>query len=306
MRQSIRDGFDRTAAPGSNRDLRLFGEAFGSDLVAEAAHDIAARADKDNSHLLAEVSEGCVFCHEAPAHPDCVGVRFRQNLFETLVVEVAALGMQRVAIQGLGGAERKRLVGFADEHGMAVGFGEERNGAQRHAVLRAELTGSMDEAHRGLAAVHNRNPSKVIHHKDPGSSSCGLLGRAHHATRTASPDMISCSVFRCCCVHGIRERDGLVAREAQDAVPFRIDDIHIETFLLGVGSEHRVQLAVGCGRRTVERNLANMLGQAHAALHTEFPDASGLETQLNQARLHDGAAVQRADGWEADCSPSIR
>src|ERR1019366_7643319 len=90
-------------------------------------------------------------------------------------------------------------------------------------------------------------------------------------------------------VHGIRERDGLIAREAQEAVPFRIDDIYIETSLRGVGSEHGIQLAVGCGRRTVERNLANMLRQAHAALHTEFPDASGLETQLDQARLHDRA-----------------
>ena len=198
MGQSIRDGFDRTATPGSHRDLRLFREAFGSDLVTEAAHDIATWADKDDSHFLAEVSEGCVFRYEAPSDPDCIGVRFRQNLFEALVVEVGTLGMQGVAIQGLGGTERERLVGFADEHGMAVGFGEKRDGAQRHAVLRAELTDSMDEAHRGFAAVHNRNPSKVIHHKDPGSSSCALLGRAHHATRTASPDMISCSVFRCC------------------------------------------------------------------------------------------------------------
>ena len=107
MRQSIRDGFDRTAAPGSDRDLRLFREAFGSDLVAQAAHDIAAWADKDNSHFLAEVSEGCVFRYEAPAHPDCIGMRFRQSLFEALVVEVGALGAKRVGIHGLGG-DRER------------------------------------------------------------------------------------------------------------------------------------------------------------------------------------------------------
>ena len=71
----------------------------------------------------------------------------------------------RARVDDVSGAERHRLVRLADEHGMAVGLGEERDGAQRGAVLLIELARRVDEAHRGFTAVDDRHALKFVLHK---------------------------------------------------------------------------------------------------------------------------------------------
>src|SRR6202158_5704942 len=98
----ICQGFHRPTAPGSDCDLGVLRKTFGSDLVAELAHHVAGRSDENDSHLTAEIGERGVFCHEAPANPDSIGTRRRKRLFESPVVEVAALKMMRLRIGKLG------------------------------------------------------------------------------------------------------------------------------------------------------------------------------------------------------------
>ena len=146
-------------------------KTFGSDLVAELAHHVARRPDENDSHLTAEIGERSVFRHEAPAHPDGIGTRRRKRLFEPPVVEVAALKMMRLRIDKLGRTQAYRFVGFANEHGMTIGLGEERYGTQWHAVLVSELAGRMDEAHGSFPAIDNRNALKFILHRYPDKAS---------------------------------------------------------------------------------------------------------------------------------------
>ena len=48
---------------------------------------------------------------------------------------------------------------------MAVGLGEERDGAQRGAVLLIELARRVDEAHGGFAAIDDGHALKFVLHK---------------------------------------------------------------------------------------------------------------------------------------------
>ena len=197
MRAGIGDGLDRPTAPGSDGNLGLLRETFRSDLVAQAAHHIAARPDENDSHLAAKIGECRMFRHKAPAHPNRICTRGRERLFQPAVVEVAALGPMSIGVDELGGTERNGLVCFADEHGMTVGLGEKSDGAQRHAVLLTELARRMDESHRGFAAIDNRNSLEFIWHKGPDETIVTSSSRTRYATRTASPDMMACRIFRC-------------------------------------------------------------------------------------------------------------
>jgi hypothetical protein len=164
MLEGIRDGFDRPTAPGRNGDLRLFREVFGGDLVAELTHHFTAGADEDNPHLAAEICEGSVLRHEPPSDPSGIGARRGQNLFETPVVKVGALAAQSISIHKVRGTERECLVGFANEHGVAIGLCIERDGSQRPAVFVTKFAGGADKAHRRFPAIHNRNPLKFTWH----------------------------------------------------------------------------------------------------------------------------------------------
>ena len=76
-----------------------------------------------------------------------------QRALKVAVVDVNALEMIRARIDDLRGAERHRLVGLTNEHGVAVGVGEKRDGAQRCAALLIELACCVDETHRGFTAI---------------------------------------------------------------------------------------------------------------------------------------------------------
>ena len=74
-----------------------------------------------------------------------------------------------VGIDERTGAETPGLVGFADKHGIAIGLGEECDGAQRGTVFVIELARCMDEAHRGLAAIDDHYALKFVLHEFPRS-----------------------------------------------------------------------------------------------------------------------------------------
>ena len=78
----VGEGFDRPAAPGRYRNLRLLGETFGGDLVAQAPHHVAIRADEHDAELAAKVGESSVLGDKAPSYPDRIRPRSRQRLFE--------------------------------------------------------------------------------------------------------------------------------------------------------------------------------------------------------------------------------
>ena len=80
--------------------------------------------------LAAKVGKFGVLGYKAPANPDRFGARCRQRRCQPVVVDIAALELIGVGSSDLSGAEEHRLVRFADEHGMTVGIGEERDGAQ--------------------------------------------------------------------------------------------------------------------------------------------------------------------------------
>ena len=70
-------------------------------------------------------------------------------------------------IDDLRGAERYCLVRLADEHGMTVGLGEERDRTQRCSAFEIELPCCVDEAHRGLAAIDDGYALKLLRHTPP-------------------------------------------------------------------------------------------------------------------------------------------
>jgi hypothetical protein len=50
---------------------------------------------------------------------------------------------------------------------MAVGLGEERDGAQRRAMLLIELTRRVNEPHGGFTAIDDRYTFKFVLHNPP-------------------------------------------------------------------------------------------------------------------------------------------
>src|SRR5579864_628453 len=137
----------------------------GGDLIPKPARHISGRPDKHNPHLSAQIGERGVFRHETPSHPDRICTRGCKRLFEPLVVEIAILRSLRIWIGELRGAEKHRLIRFADEHRAAVGLREECDGAKWYAVLMTELPCRVDETHGSFAAIDNGNALEFVLHK---------------------------------------------------------------------------------------------------------------------------------------------
>ena len=102
---------------------------------------------------------------KTPSHPDRLGARFGQHLFQQVVIDVAALGLTRGRVLAQSGAQRQRFVRFADEHRVTVGLGIEGDGTQRCAVLLIELARRVYETHRGFTAVDDGHTLKFVLHK---------------------------------------------------------------------------------------------------------------------------------------------
>ena len=107
-----------------------------------------------------------MFGYEAPSYPHGICARSGKRLFKAAIVEVTALGAKSFWIGEAGGAERECLVRFADEHGMPIGLGKERNRPHWQFVLLPILVRRVDKTHRGLASV-TMHSLEFFGHMDP-------------------------------------------------------------------------------------------------------------------------------------------
>src|SRR5208283_1833774 len=102
--------------------------------------------------------------HKTPSHPDRVCARVRQRAFNPGIVDVTALKLLGIGIEDLSGTKTHCLVRLTHKHAMAIRLGEERDRAQRCAVLLIEIAGGMDEAHGGFAAIYDDHALKFEFH----------------------------------------------------------------------------------------------------------------------------------------------
>ena len=103
------------------------------------------------------LDEARVLGDEAPAGPDGVGAGAPQRVEDAVVIEVGGdLPARRV--QALDG------VGVAHEGRVSIHVGVERDHPQLGALVRAQRLHGADAAHRGLAAVHDREPVDRLEH----------------------------------------------------------------------------------------------------------------------------------------------
>ena len=178
---------DRTAAPRRDRHAGLLGELLRLDLVAQRAHHVGVRPGEDDLQALAQLGELRVLGDEPPADPGGVGARLHERALERGVVEVGAAAPP-VRVGPRGGAEAVRLVGLADEQGVALGLGIEGDQADRVRALLVELADGVDRTHRRLAAVDDREPlERALHRRHPlASMSSSIASSRSSASRSAS------------------------------------------------------------------------------------------------------------------------
>src|SRR5437868_277250 len=165
MPKGLVHGLHRTATPGSNGNIGLLSQEFGSDLVAYAAHDVAVGTDKHDAHLAAEICESGLFCDKSPTYPHSLGPCCRKRPLQTPVVHVTAFALLRVGVEYSSSSQADPFIRLSDKHRVALAVGEQGNGPQRYALLLIELAGRMDEAHSSLAAVHNSDTLKFVVHR---------------------------------------------------------------------------------------------------------------------------------------------
>ena len=149
--QRVVQRVDAASAPRRDRHPHLLGEELGADLVAQPAHRVGARADEGHAEALAQVRERGVLRDEPPPDPDRVRRALDQHPLEDSQVDVGACR---------GGSQRVGLVGLPREHRRAFLVGVERDGADRVPALRVQVADGVDQPHRGLAAVDDRNSRK--------------------------------------------------------------------------------------------------------------------------------------------------
>ena len=167
--QRVVQGVDAASAPRRDGHAHLLGEQLGADLVAQPAHRVGARTDEGHSEALAQVRERWVLRDEAPPDPDRVRPALDQHSLEDGQVDVGA---------GRGGTERVGLVGLPREHRRTFLVGVERDRTDRlPATLRVQVADGVDQSHRGLAAIHDRNSSKHPVALQPRRLACGTRRR---------------------------------------------------------------------------------------------------------------------------------
>ena len=149
---AVVDPGHRPAAPRRHRNPGLLGEHLGLDLGTEQPHGLRRRADERDAQIGAQLGERRVLGDEAPADPGGVGAGGEQRRLEQVVVEVGP---------GARGAEGVGEVGLAHEHGGRLGVRVERDRADRlgSGVLGVQVADRVDQPHRRLAAVDDRDPA---------------------------------------------------------------------------------------------------------------------------------------------------
>ena len=170
------EGVDRAAAPRRDGDTDLLGDQLGPDLVAELAHRVGAGADEGDAEPVAQVDERGVLGDEAPTGPHGVRAALDQGPLEHLEVDVGA---------GRRGAQVVGKVGLAHEHRAALALGVQRDRLEGPVARRIDLPDRVDQAHRRLTAVHDRNARE--HHEQ--------LHRAVHRTALLRGPPATCHVW---------------------------------------------------------------------------------------------------------------
>ncbi len=153
--QGAVQGLDGAAAPRSHGHAHLLGDQLRADLVAELAHRIGARADEGDPEAVAQVDERRVLGHEAPARPRGVGAGLDESPFEGREVDVGARGCR---------AEVVGEVGLAHEGRATLTLGVQRHGLDRPTAGRVDLPHCMDQPHRSLTTVDDRD--SIERHED--------------------------------------------------------------------------------------------------------------------------------------------
>ena len=146
---------DGPAAPGRHRDAHALGDPLGLDLVPEPLHGLRARAHERDPEALAEGGELGALGDEAPAGPDGVGPAGDQHALELGEVEVG----HGPHVVGVVGADEHGLVGLAHRHRVAVHGrvdGDRPDRGQVAVVLGVPLPDRVDQSHRGLATIDDR------------------------------------------------------------------------------------------------------------------------------------------------------
>ena len=150
--KGVVEGIDAATRPRRHRHAHLLGEELRADLVAQLAHGLRGRADEGDAELAHAFRECRILRDEPPPRPDRVRPRLDKHLREEVVVQVRAVRSR---------AERKGLVGLAHEHRRAFTVGVKGDGGDGFDdALGVEVANGVDEAHGGLAAVHNGDSLK--------------------------------------------------------------------------------------------------------------------------------------------------
>jgi hypothetical protein len=183
--QGVVERFHGSATPRRHWYSCLLGQKLRRDLVAQPPHHVTVGADEHKAKLAAKVREGSVLSHEAPSYPDRIRACGCQRPFDPAIVHITALGLLCVWIEDLRGAQTHSFIRLTNKHGVTVGFGEKRDGAQRCAVLLVELAGRVDETHGGFRAIDDSHALKFMLHKGSDQQIATLielrLSRSHHS-----------------------------------------------------------------------------------------------------------------------------
>jgi hypothetical protein len=141
----------RAAAPRRDRHAGLLGDQLGADLVAQLAHRLGVGADERHAQLLAQLGERRILGDEAPADPRGVRAGLDQGALQRGQVEVRAVR---------GASEVVTDVRLAHEGGRGLGVGVQCHRLDLCAALGVELTDGVDEPHRGLSPVDDRDTAE--------------------------------------------------------------------------------------------------------------------------------------------------
>ena len=132
---------------GHQRHAGLLHQRLGAGLRAHRRHHRGGRADEHQAGIETGLREFGIFRQEAVAGMHRLGAGLSRRFDHAFDVEIAVARPRR--------PEQHGLVGHGDMHGVAVGLGIDRDGAQAHGA------GGADDAAGDLAAVGDQERAKT-------------------------------------------------------------------------------------------------------------------------------------------------
>src|SRR5680860_1377302 len=147
------DVVNRSTTPRGHRHANLLGQQLRTDLVAQTSHGARTRANERDPDPVAHLGEVRILRDETPTHPRGIRTRLRQRPFEHGQIEVGAIH---------GGAEGVCRVRLSHEHGRPLTVGVEGDRLDLGSAQRVELPHGVDQSHRGLSAVDDRDTADHV------------------------------------------------------------------------------------------------------------------------------------------------